>query len=85
MHLGHILIDTVSQPVVLLLLNSVPDKSKGALLRDPKAPSRVLMEMFLEDGLLRSACDLYVVIVSLGDVLDVSTWSEIYRVLVSDQ
>ena len=82
MHLRHILIDTVSKPVVLLLLNSVPDKSKGALLCDPQALSRVLMDVFLEDGLLRSACDLYVVIASLGDVLKV--WSEVYGALVSD-
>ena len=82
MHLSHVLIDMVSKPVVLLLLDPVPDKGKGVLLRDPKALSCVLMDMFLEDSLLRSACDLYVVIVSLGDVLDLSAWSEVYRVLV---
>ena len=85
MHLRHILIDTVSQPVVLLLLDPVPDKSRRVLPTGFEALSRMLMDMFLEDGLLRSACDLYVVIVSLGDVLDVSTWSDIYGVLVSDQ
>ena len=85
MHLSHILIDTVSKPVVLLLFNPVPDKSKGVLFCDSKPLGRVLMDMLLEDGLLRSACELYVVIVSLGDVLDLSVWSEVYGVLVSDQ
>ena len=85
MHLSHILIDTVSQPVVLNPVDPVPDKSKGVLFTDPKALSRVLMDVFLEDGLVRSACELYVVIVSLGDVLDLSAWSDIYGVLVSDQ
>ena len=77
--------DMVSEPVVLLLFDPVPDKSKRVLLTESEALRRMLMDMFLEDGLLRSACDLYVVIESLGDVLDVSTWSEIYRALVSDQ
>ena len=85
MHLSHILIDMVSKPVVLLLFDPVPDESKRVLLTDSEPLSRMLMDVFLEDGLLRSACDLYVVIVSLGDVLDLSAWSDIYGVLVSDQ
>ena len=100
MHLRHILTDTVSKSVVLLLLDSVPDKSKGVLFCDPKALSLALVHVFLEDSLLRSTCDLYMLlmyglmsdiceileaIVSLRDVLDLNAWADVYGVLVSDQ
>ena len=54
----------------------------------------------LEDSLLRSTCDLYMLlmyglmsdiceileaIVSLRDVLDLNAWTDVYGVLVSDQ
>jgi hypothetical protein len=82
-HLSHILIDTVSKPVVLFLLDPVPDKSKRVLFTESEDLRRMLMDVFLEDGLLRTACELYVMIASLGDVLD--AWSEVYGVLVSDE
>ena len=85
MHLRHVLVDTVSKSVVLLLHRAVPDECKRVLFTGSKALSRMLMDVFLEDSLLRPACELYVVIVSLGDVLDLSVWSEVYGVLVSDQ
>ena len=92
-HLRHILTDTVSESVVLLLLDPVPDKGKGVLLCDPKALSLALMYMFLEDTLLRSTCDLYALLIDglmsdiceildalvpLRDVPDVSARSDVY-------